>query len=101
MINLDSDSIEVLKAAIKKYGHYTEIEIAIEEMSELTKALLKYRRAERAGQVYKEQLLFDIYEEIADVIITLNELILIYGGNDIILDNINWKIERLCERIKQ
>ena len=35
---------EILQQAILKYGKHSQIDVAIEEMSELTKALLKDRR---------------------------------------------------------
>ena len=40
---------ETLEAAILKYGAESQIDIAIEEMSELTKALLKERRQAKKG----------------------------------------------------
>ena len=40
---------EVLEDAIKKYGVSIQIDMAIEEMSELTKAILKNRRIWRFG----------------------------------------------------
>ena len=36
---------KILLQAVLRYGEHTQVDMCIEEMSELTKALLKYRRA--------------------------------------------------------
>lgn len=64
------------EAAVDKWGSHSQILIAIEEMSELTKALLKFiRYGEREG------VLDAIQEERADVSIMLNQLEVIFGDN--------------------
>lgn len=64
--------------------------MAIEEMSELTKALLKYRRD--PGPARKN----DILEEMADVSIMLNQLALIFGDYN---EQEIYKLERLERRL--
>lgn len=61
----------ILQAAINTYGANKQVDMVIEEMAELTKALLKQRRP--GGQCR------DVLEEMADVQIMLDQLKLIYG----------------------
>ena len=63
---------EILYKAIDAYGKDHQIDIAIEEMSELTKALLKDRRYHTA------QTKKDVTEEMADVFICLEQLTIMY-----------------------
>ena len=83
---------ETLRAAINTFGIPRQEDVAIEEMSELTKAIIKNRRSRNKAN--KD----DIREEIADVFIMITQLKMIYGGNiDEIIDQ---KIERLQERLE-
>lgn len=72
MSALDKD---ILNMAIEKYGPEAQTDMAIEEMSELIKALLKLRRYPDSEQAKK-----DILEEMADVSIMLDQMKIIYGG---------------------
>lgn len=91
---------EVLQVAVNTYGKEAQVDMAIEEMSELTKALLKHRRAEHSPEAWDyEKTRQNILEEIADVIIMLLQLIIIYGGREIIQQDINEKIDRLEKRL--
>ena len=83
--------IKICFNAIKTYGAESQVDKAIEEMSELTKALLKERR-------YGENRV-DVCEEIADVFITLLQMMLIFGGKKKIAECIDYKIKRLEKRI--
>lgn len=66
--------IEIMQKAIDTYGDEVQSMVAIEEMSELTKELIKYWRGD-----YNVD---HIAEEMADVYITLCELQLIFGIDD-------------------
>lgn len=91
---------EVLQQAVDTYGKEAQTDMAIEEMSELTKALLKHRRAERSPEAWDyEKTQQNILEEIADVIIMLTQLVIIYGGREAIQQNINEKVDRLEKRL--
>lgn len=70
---------EILEGAIKTWGEEAQIVVAIEEMSELTKALSKYLRYYVAEQGDHGQIVADIREEMADVGIMLNQMELIFG----------------------
>jgi NTP pyrophosphatase (non-canonical NTP hydrolase) len=73
--NIHQQSIEVglmkatklYKKAWKKYGHKHQLDILIEEMSELTKSILKARRSKKT---YTKK----VFEELADVRICTDQL---------------------------
>lgn len=69
------------EGAVEKFGTHAQILMAVEEMSELTKALLKYIRHEDFGQGDEDQVLQSIAEERADVSIMLAQLDVIFGDN--------------------
>lgn len=79
-----------LKAAIETFGKEAQKDMMIEEMSELTKELLKERRGADNENA--------ILEEMADVQITLDEMKLIYGDTKAIEET---KICRLQEKIEE
>lgn len=78
----------ILEAAIEVFGAEAQTDVAIEEMAELTKALIKYRRC--ACDAARNAIL----EEMADVGIMLNQLAMIYG------DPTEWEIAKL-ERLER
>lgn len=85
----------LLEECIRIYGKRSQVDMAIEEMSELTKALLKERR------IPDEYLSTEhIAEEMADVIIMLEQLMLIFDNVAEIQRQIFLKLERQRKRIK-
>lgn len=93
--------IDTLKRAINTNGITTQEDVAIEEMSELVKAILKRRRAikKQATADKIRETENNIREEIADVIIMIQQLILIYDSDGDIQMNIDSKIKRLKKRL--
>lgn len=93
---------EVLEKAIKKYGVSIQSDMAIEEMSELTKAILKNRRIWRFGseEELKKQV-GNIVEEAADVLITVAQVIMMYDHEGKVQDIVDFKINRLRERLEK
>lgn len=85
---LSNEQITLLQETVEKFGHERQIDKAIEEMSELAQALLKDRYAE------DDAFTDNVYEELADVFITLNELMFIYPHQKLV-DKITEKLERL------
>ena len=84
---------ELLKKAINTYGVQAQKDMMIEEMSELTKAILKERRADCfTGEIAKD----NIKEEIVDVQIMLNQMKIIYGYSK---EREDRKLQRLSDRI--
>ena len=93
---------EVLQKAIRKYGHSAQVDMAIEEMSELTKALLKYRRGCHSGTVNDLQRMWEnIAEEAADVLITVAQVIMMYDYDNEVQAVVDFKVNRLQERMRR
>lgn len=86
--------IDTYKQAIETYGERAQKLMAIEEMSELTKEICKDFR----GKLNREHLI----EEIVDVIITIDQLMMMYkiSGEEVGLMRIK-KVERLKERLEK
>lgn len=82
------------KKAIDLYGEKAQKLMAIEEMSELTKEICKDFR----GKLDREHLI----EEMADVLIMLDQMLLMYkvSGEEVRLMRIK-KVERLKERLEK
>ena len=87
------DPIPVLKKAICKYGKQAQLDVAVEEMAELTKEIIK---SKRGASNYSQ-----IVEELADVYIMMTQIKLIYGIYDEELINaMDLKIARLEKRLQ-
>lgn len=78
--------------AITDYGDEAQINMAVEEMAELTDKLMKDKR----GRTTKAE----IVEEIADVTIMMRQLALMYGVDDVAAEVDN-KLHRLFGRMQQ
>ena len=100
--------LEVLKEAINTYGEFNQMNMAIEEMSELTKAICKLRRA--SNELRNANFMFEklkiiaverknIIEEVADCLITFEQLKMIFNCEDEVNEQIDFKINRLKERL--
>ena len=87
---------DILLRAIDEFGIREQEDMMLEEMSELAKALLKVRRAERKSVMYDDPLLAHcderVREEIADVQIMLDQMKIIYD-HDGIIDS--WREKKL------
>ena len=81
---------KILTDTIYIYGEDAQIWMAIEEMSELSNALAKYRRS----RVTRE----DVCEEIADVAIMIIQLSKIFGPDNV-SDYFESKLDRLDKRL--
>lgn len=87
---------EILQKAIDTYGDEMQIAVAIEEMSELTKALIKDKR-------HNYKILDDwqnTAEEIADVKIMVEQLEMIFDCKEEVDKQIEFKLNRLKERLE-
>ena len=85
---------DTYKQAIETYGEKAQKLMAIEEMSELTKEICKDFR----GKLNREHLV----EELADVLITIDQLMMMYGiSGDEIEQICERKVERLKERLEK
>ena len=86
----------VCEAAVHTFGKEHQKLMAIEEMSELTKALCKDTRYPNTPGV-----LDNIAEEIADVRIMLDQLEFIFGCSETVKQIKHKKIKRLADVINQ
>lgn len=90
---------EVLKAAISTYGKEAQVDMAIEEMSELIKALLKYRRSKNTTGIEHWKLRSNIIEEAADVLIMVVQILMMYDKDGECQAEVDYKVNRLYERL--
>ena len=85
--------IESCQMIANFYGQHSQLMMAIEEMSELTKEICKYERFK--GNEAK------LIDEIADVKIMVEQLEYILGVNKEVDARINYKLDRQMRRIEQ
>ena len=87
---MKASEFELLQKAISVYGAVAQTDMAIEEMGELIVAINHYRR----GRVGMDA----VKEEIADVMIAMKQLAMIYGeaGVEIFIEK---KMQRLEQRL--
>jgi NTP pyrophosphatase (non-canonical NTP hydrolase) len=82
----------ILKQAINFYGPDMQLNVCIEELSELIKELCKYKRG--------QENFTDIAEEMADVAIILKELVIMFDNSELVKAFIDMKLNRLKERME-
>lgn len=94
-MNLTIPQELIIAKAIEKYGIEPQIDVCIEEMSELIKELCKYKRG-------KPNSISNIKEEIADVYIMLRQMKMMFdlSSEDKIQSHIDFKVNRLEERLR-
>lgn len=91
-MEFNTNQIDIMLDALSWYGSSTQVDMAVEEMNELTKELLKNRRGKENRS--------DIAMEMADVYIMLEQLKFIFGIDETELKvNVESKILRLKNRI--
>lgn len=93
-MNLTIQQEEILSNAINKWGDIDQVDMCIEECSELIQALCKYKRGK--GNIS------NIKEEIADVYIMIKQMEILFGsmGVESIQGHIDFKVNRLNGRIE-
>lgn len=88
---------DLYKKAVEKWGEDSQLDQMIEEMAELTVALNKFKRAKHFVAQKKEGVLENIYEELADVKMCLEQMEWIFGE-----ENVNNTLEQKFKKfIKQ
>ena len=85
----------ILDRAITTYGAPAQMDMAVEEMAELTKALCKVKRAQAGCEV--TAAIGNVIEEMADVQIMLDQLRIIFGRSTAEIEED--KLRRLLRRI--
>lgn len=106
------EELKILQLAIDRYGEENQLDMVIEEMSEQTKAICKYKRlkeimtfnplkSEKIKNDYYDffACLDNAYEEIADVYIMLEQLMMMFDCEERISSIASKKIDRLKWRM--
>ena len=90
------DRQQIYKQILSQFGNTMQTIVAIEEMSELQKALAKYL----CGLQYHDygDVLANIREEIADVQIMLDQLKLVFDSDNTVEQIIDEKLQRTIDR---
>jgi NTP pyrophosphatase (non-canonical NTP hydrolase) len=91
-MEFNKEQTEVLQKALDTYGIDKQLDIAIEEMAELTKAIIKHRRY-ASRETYE-----NLCEETADVAIMIEQIFLTTKRDDIAKYAVA-KIDRLKQRL--
>lgn len=84
----------VYSLAIEKYGEINQLEVAIEELSELIKEITKFLRNDTDAESVEH-----ITEEMADVYIILEQLRVLFKNDEEIERKMRMKIDRLYDRL--
>lgn len=84
---------EIILSAISHYGEGYQVRKAIEELVELLNELTRYDTG--------RENLEHIAEEMADVTIVMWELTEVFGNEDKVAEEIDYKLNRLQKRIKR
>ena len=95
---------EKIDYAAERFGFDAVSNQLIEEMSELTKALCKMNRFNGLGmppakEITEAKLVDDIIEELADVKVTLEQMIHLMDAEPYITEIIDFKVKRTYERM--
>lgn len=88
----------VFARCLGTYGERPQVDMAIEEMSELTKALLKWRRSEGEKLTQARTAIID---ELADVRIMVRQMEMLYQCEDEVERRIDFKVSRQIERLEK
>ena len=91
------DQLKILESAIETFGVARQTDKAIEEMAELTQALKKFEYPEKDLQ----ELHDDVISELADVVITVSQLIMIYDTENDLDRMIEFKLDYLSRKIEK
>lgn len=94
---MTQEQMRNLNTIVETYGDDAQEDMAIEECSELIKAILKFRRSNEKTVEMRDAVI----DEIADVQIMLTQLGIIFNCVAEVEDRIDFKINRQMGRIKE
>ena len=89
----------VILKAVETYGDNSQINMAVEKMSELAEALMLIKSKRK--DVNKQEVVHNLAEKIADVEIMLEQLKLIFNCFGLVEREKEYKINRLAERLER
>ncbi len=96
LLSCNDDRDTVFRRCICNYGTNPQIDKTIEEMSELTKALLKWRGASGAELTSSRD---GIIDELADVRIMCRQMEILFQCEDEVEKRIDFKVRRQIKRL--
>jgi NTP pyrophosphatase (non-canonical NTP hydrolase) len=88
-------NVKILEKAIEVYGRDAQIEMIIEECSELIFAIQKFKRCTDHDSDLRAKLLFNVRDEIADVSVMIKQAMLIFG-----VESVNERLEYKMFRLE-
>lgn len=97
--SMTNQQLDVLKQAIETYGIIPQLDMAIEEMAELTQAISKFKRTKVSNARVSESR--SIIEETADVIIMIEQIIIMLNRTEEVEAVIAEKVERLYNKLNE
>lgn len=83
---------KIYKRAITRYGSSRQVDKTIEELGELSTALVRFRHG--------ESTMGEVITELADVFITVYQMCLIFGFDDVVTE-IEYKTKRLESKMQE
>ena len=93
---------EVLKQAIKTYGTHNQMLKCIEECGELSRAVSRILTELSSGDGFTtEESQENLYEELADVLIMIDQMMMIFECREKVFEQGLRKLNRLKERLEQ
>lgn len=101
---MTQEQLRNLDTIVNTYGNDPQMDMAIEECSELIKALLKYRRKSKSDSATGEEmaeLREAIIDEIADTKIMLAQMEILFGCAGEVETHIKRKIKRQIDRLEE
>lgn len=97
-IKISNERDEVFERCLRTYGVQPQVDMMIEEMSELIKALLKWRRSGLKGLSDMRDCIID---ELADVRIMERQMEMLFDCEDEVESRIDYKVQRQQERLEK
>lgn len=94
---MTQEQMRNLNTIVETYGNDAQEDMAIEECSELIKAILKFRRSNAKDSDLRDAVI----DEIADVQIMLTQLGIIFNCVEEVNERIDFKIDRQMGRITE
>ena len=93
---------DVLQKAIKHYGTHNQMLKCIEECGELSRAVSRILTESSSGDGFTtETSQENLYEELADVLIMIEQMIIMFDcGDEVFIQQVK-KMKRLKERLEQ
>jgi hypothetical protein len=91
---LTESQYRLYRDTVDTWGQELQLNLAIEECSELIQAICKWKRS------INPQLAGEIFEEMADVYVMLEQLRVIFDNDEYLDNEIDIKLDRLKRRLK-